>query len=143
MVTRGPVTRAVGTSITAVKPAKADTATVTLARQYAQLIDNAAPAAKYRRHLDGLRAAVAALEQARPELAAQLDAAEHLERIAEALAAHSVASDLGPKLLAALTALGMTPAARRAVRGGTDATPTGGTVTTLKSRRRTRATRAG
>ena len=40
-----------------------------------------------------------------------------MRKIADALGRHSVMSDLGPKLLAALTALGLTPAGRGA-KGG-------------------------
>ncbi len=138
MVTRGPQTRALGTSIRAAAPAKLDTAAVALARRYAELLDNATVAAKYVKHLDGLRAA---LDELGP--AAELEGwRENLDRIAEALAAHSVASDLGPKLLAALTALGMTPAARRATNGGQDDARPTGPADELRKRRATRATRA-
>jgi hypothetical protein len=81
-----------------------DKGAVALARRYAALIDAAAPSAVYAEHLRGLEAALD------PEMDGRT--ARHFQRIAEALAAHSVASDLGPKLLAVLNALGMTAAGR-------------------------------
>lgn len=129
--------RAVGSAIRATRAERLDAGTVALARQYAVLIDNAAPAAKYRKHLDGLRTALDLLE---PEECA--DALEHLDAVAVALAEHSVASDLGPKLLAALTALGLTPAARKAAMGGQDGAAHGSTADELRQRRADRAARA-
>ncbi len=108
---RGPLARAVGSALTAASTAPEDAAAVALVRRYAALIDDAAVAAKYRRPLAALRRAAALLGDD--------DTAEALDKITEALAAHSVASDLGPKLLAALTALGMTAAGRNARGGGT------------------------
>lgn len=85
-----------------------DRAAAALALTYASLIDNAAPDAKY-------AAALAWLGTVRVE-----DAAQERQRviIETALSAHTVASDLGPKLLAALDALGLTPRARKAVTPG-------------------------
>ncbi len=134
---RGPMTRAVGSALRAANVDRQDAATEALARRYAALIDNAAPAAKYVKHLDALRRALVMLE-----LEERSDALDHFDRLAEALSAHSVASDLGPKLLAALTALGMTPAARRAVMGGQSAPTTRTGVDELRARRATRAERA-
>lgn len=79
-----------------------DRAAVQLARKYAGLLDQATPASKYRTPLDVLELAV----RRNPK------AAEALERIRDALGAHSVLSDLGPKYLAVLAQLGLTPAAR-------------------------------
>jgi hypothetical protein len=94
-------------ALNAVKIDPKDAGTAEIARHYARLIDDAAPAAKY------------------GEALAWLDAVDTNQRtekhailIRAALAEHSVASDLGPKLLAALTALGATPAARKDVGGG-------------------------
>lgn len=80
-----------------------------LTLQYAALIDEAVPAAKYDKPLRVLRRAV--------DECSDPNAGEHLAKIEAALAAHSVVSDLGPKLLAALTALGMT-ASGRTTKGG-------------------------
>lgn len=104
-----------------------DAAAVALARRYAALIDNAAPDAKYREPLRKLGAAID------PADTAALDA---LDRIRDALAEHSVASDLGPKLLAALSALGATPAARAARKGGTGA-PIAGRLAAIRQARGT------
>jgi hypothetical protein len=110
---RGPLTRALGSALAAAAPVPEDAAAVALARRYATLIDDAAVAAKYRRPLATLRRAVAHYDR---EIGDD-GAAEALGKVTEALAAHSVASDLGPKLLAALAALGMTTAGRGA-KGG-------------------------
>src|SRR5215216_5652061 len=95
------------------KFSKRDQGAVGLARRYSRLIDDAQPAAKYAVHLQGLARALSMLGTLEPLAAAQAE--EHLAKIEIALAAHSVASDLGPKLLATLTALGLTPQARAAV----------------------------
>lgn len=87
-----------------------DKSAVALAKRYAELIDNAQYAAKYRAPLRMLRSAL-------PPDPRLLDA---YEKVADALAEHSVASDLGPKLLAVLTSLGMTAAGRSAKGGAAD-----------------------
>ncbi len=84
-----------------------DEATAELARHYAGLIDNAAPAAKYAEALGWLDGIETNIRTEKLRLI-----------IVTALSEHSSASDFGPKLLAALTALGMTSAA-----AGTVATP--------------------
>lgn len=134
---RGPMTRAVGSALRAANVDRQDAATEALARRYAALIDDAQPAAKYVKHLDALRRALVVLE-----LEDRTEVLDHFDKIAEALSAHSVASDLGPKLLAALTALGMTPASRRAVMGGQNAAPTRTGVDELRARRANRVERA-
>jgi hypothetical protein len=77
-----------------------------LAQHYAQLVDDAEPAAKYTKPLRLIATACAGAQDPEAGLA--------FDTIRAALAAHSVASDLGPKLLAALDALGLTPKARAA-----------------------------
>lgn len=86
-----------------------DGATQALAIKYATLIDEAAPAAKYANALAWLTGQQAADDDAR---------ARYVDIIRAALAEHSVMSDLGPKLLAALDALGMSPRARAALQKG-------------------------
>lgn len=142
MVTRGRVARGVGSALAAQKAEKLDDGTVALARTYAELIDNAAPAAKYVKHIDALRLAVDELDRLDPLAVESGKVREALDAVIVALSAHSVASDLGPKLLAALTALGLTPVARRAAMGGSDAPKPAGPVDELRERRRTRAERA-
>lgn len=83
-------------------PLPRDGGTVALAREYARLIDLAGPAAKYEEALAWLAG----------QGADDRDSDRHIRTIRNALAAHSVASDLGPKLLAALEALQMSPRAR-------------------------------
>ncbi|MEO3930760.1 hypothetical protein ABGB07_43990 [Micromonosporaceae bacterium B7E4] len=109
MTTQGPMARAVAAALREAQPQKQDAGAVALVKRYAALIDDAVPLAKYDVPLRALRMAVT--ECSDPK------AGEHLAKVEQALAAHSVASDLGPKLLAALTALGMT-AAGRTVKGG-------------------------
>jgi hypothetical protein len=105
-VAAGSVARDVEAALGEAQPADRDAGAVALARRYAYLIDEAAPAANYGEPLRVLRAAVHTRDEH-----------QALQRITDALSAHSVASDLGPKLLAALAALGMTPASRQ-VKGG-------------------------
>lgn len=123
---------AVGAALATIKDRPQDAGAVELCRRYAALIDNAAPAAKYRKHLDVLRVALADASE---------PAAEALERVVEALAEHSVASDLGPKLLATLSALGLTLAGRGsgATNGGAHE-PARNPLDELRARREHRAT---
>lgn len=83
-----------------------DSAAEKLALTYAGLMDDAAPAGRYRRPLDILQRAV----DDRP--LETDDPAEALDLIRQALAEHSVASDLGPKLQVTLASLGLTTASR-------------------------------
>lgn len=105
-----------------------DGAALALALTYAGLIDNAAPAGKYAaalRWVNGLEDRYA--EKYAPVIEA-------------ALAAHSVASDLGPKLLSALEQLQMTPRARAAAqKASTGDQPSSNPVDQLADRRRSRA----
>jgi hypothetical protein len=138
MVTaRAPMTRAVAAALREAKPEKLDAGAVQLAREYAALMDNAAVAAKYRAPLAAIRRAIDCAEEYDNR-----DALEAFNKIADALAEHSVASDLGPKLLAVLTSLGLTPAGRGA-KGGQNGAPTAASaLDELKARRASRAERA-
>lgn len=104
----GPMAQAVDTAIAAATLRPEDAGAVELVRRYAALIDAATPSSVYARHI---RAVARALD------IEDRDAADSMRKIEEALAAHAVASDLGPKLLAALSALGLTVASR-AAKGG-------------------------
>jgi hypothetical protein len=86
-----------------------------LALVYAGLIDAPAPAAKYTKPLALIRRACGAYDDP--------DAMDAYRAIRDALGAHSVASDLGPKLLTTLDALGLTPKARAAGKGGSGDQP--------------------
>lgn len=102
-----------------------------VALNYARLIDAAAPAARYARPLAALTRAVDAYDAP--------DAADALLAVTTALAEHSVASDLGPKLLAALVELGLTPKARAALsKGGRDDGPAQSPLDELRARRAAR-----
>jgi hypothetical protein len=125
---------------TAVKSATIDrkhAGAVALAKRYAALIDEAAPAAKYRKPLERLARAVALYHDEDDE-----QVAEAFETIRTALSEHSVASDLGPKLLAALAALGLTIGAKGGAATDGGATPRASVRDELRARRATRANRA-
>lgn len=143
--TRGPMARALGTALAAIPEAakdKRDEAALQLARRYAALIDNAAPGKVYARHLRALREMQATMRVENIEVFG-IDTDKAIEEIEVALAAHTVASDLGPKLLAALTALGLTPVARGVAAEGKG--QGGGTTATdqLRAKREQRARGAG
>ncbi len=120
---------AVQKAINALTVAPEDAGAVQLAHSYARLIDDAAPLAKYH---DPLRKIAAGLD---PDDSAAADA---FNKIRTALSEHSVASDLGPKLLATLTALGATPASR-AAKGGQSGAPVTSKLDELRARRAKRA----
>lgn len=99
----GPQSRAFDAALSNLTIEARDKAAVELARRYSRLIDESAPASKYREPLLMISQALPKDEPI--ELA--------FRKIVDALAEHSVMSDLGPKLLAVLTSLGMTPAGRK------------------------------
>lgn len=109
MARSGPLELGVTASLRDTPLMKRDQAAAALARRYARLIDEASPAAKYEEPLRKIAAALDRDDEA---------AADAYRKIVTALSQHSVASDLGPKLLAALAACGMTPTSRNAKNGG-------------------------
>ena len=109
-VATGPIRRALLTSLRAAAVDPRDGATVALAKRLAVLLDEAAPRSTYTEPLLQLERLVAAVGDDEQQRA--------FRRVRDALGSHSVASDLGPKYLAALGALGLTPAARGAKGGG-------------------------
>lgn len=119
-----------------------DAAAERLAEHYAGLIDEAAPAAKYLKALKLLGRAVSVYaEQLEDEDAEQLAAAYETTRIA--LSEHSVTSDLGPKLLAVLTSLGLTTAGRGAAKdGGGHGVKPSNPIDEIKQQREERARRS-
>lgn len=104
-----PQTRALTAALKDLTISKRDGAAVELAKRYAQLLDAPGVPAKYRDPLAHLAAAVK-YASANGWDGDQAETA--LEKIQTALSDQTVASDLGPKYLAALTSLGMTPAGR-------------------------------
>lgn len=100
-------------ALTAAQVAERDKGAQVLALQYAALIDNAAPDKTYAKSIRTLRRVVehAASQEYNPVKQREIE--EAWDKIITALAQHSVASDLGPKLLAALTSLGATLAGRK------------------------------
>ena len=123
MATRSPsITRALAGSLRDTTFMERDRGAVALARRYAFLIEDAA-------------AVAVELERVRPE---DETTAQVLARLRARVDAMAVASDLGPKLLAALTSLGMTPAARAAnTKGGTPdvGNPAGDALARLRATR--------
>lgn len=120
-----------------------DSGTVAMAVRYAELLDSAVAAEKFTRALRLVGEAVSSYADDLP-----LTASEQLrgawDRISSSLAEHSVASDLGPKLLATLTALNLTPAARGAVKAAsTPAAPAAAPQTALERARERAARRNG
>lgn len=105
----GPIRRALLEALRAATVDPRDGATVALAKRLATLLDEVAPLSTYTEPLGHLERLVQAGGDAEQERA--------FRRVRDALGEHSVASDLGPKYLATLTALGLTPAAR-GVKGG-------------------------
>lgn len=105
----GPTLTALDESLITASLLPRDAAGVELARRYAILLDESSPLETYRVPLTRLRRLVERMGDERDKAAFGL--------IADALGRHSTASDLGPKLLAVLTALGMTGAGR-SMRGG-------------------------
>jgi hypothetical protein len=87
-----------GRALIELKPTGQDSATVALARRYAKVIEDAVEIAD----------AAAMIE---PENVDQMRAIQALQRRVEA---QTVLAELGPKLLASLVELGMTPRARSA-----------------------------
>jgi hypothetical protein len=108
MAARSPsVVRALASATRAAQPGPGDAATVALAKAYADLIDRAARLAVEADAL--LEAARAAGDDGLVLVASKLRAELDLR---------AAVSDLGPKLLAALGELRMTPKARAAVLAG-------------------------
>jgi hypothetical protein len=105
-MTDGPAQKALRASLRGLTPSDRDGAAIQLARRYAALLDAAALPASYRPALDRIARVVTAK--------ADVNA---VAKIRDALAVHTVAADLGPKYLAVLVQLGLTPAARSARAG--------------------------
>lgn len=99
----GPLSKALTAALRDAQVQAQDKAAVALAKRLAALMDEA-------------QALADALDDVEPENTAE---ARTLRALKARVDAHTVASDLAPKLLAALQALGMTPAARnQAAKGG-------------------------
>lgn len=135
MVAQGPMLRAVAAALRDAQVPAVDGGARALARRYAALIDEAVPLAKYEEPLRVLRQAVRECSDPNAE--------KHLVKIEAALSAHSVASDLGPKLLAVLTSLGMTAAGRGVKGGGQGAGTVPSKLDELRQRRQRRQRGAG
>lgn len=133
MTDLGPMRRALAYALRSIPEDQrrdVDAAAYALARHYAQLIDDAAVPKTYADALDQLQVAAYAAEGTQTIRA--------YRKIAAALSATMVASDLGPKLLTALTALGLTPDARktRTADGGVNrGAVVGNTIDELRARR--------
>lgn len=108
---RGPLRRAVDLAATKGRASRtdADGAALALARHYADLMDRAELLA---------RVVVALWDPETGLPVGDMDARKQLAALSKLVEAQQVANDLGPKLLAALAALLLTPAARSTVKGG-------------------------
>ncbi len=135
---RAPMLPAVEQSITHAKLSDGERGAAALARRYAELMDAAVAEQKYVKMLRIVGAAVEQQVEYTHNPAAARELADAWDRLSAALAEHSVASDLGPKLLAALTALTLTPASKgeKKGKGGMgDVTPIGRpSLTSLRDR---------
>lgn len=130
---------AVDKALRTAKLPAADAGTVALVRIYAGLIDGAAPSAGLAKALETLESRIFPAEPA---------VQEAWRRVTTALSEHTVSSDLGPKLLAGLESLGLSPRARAAMKAGgkADVPPprTGGRLDELRAARdRKRAPETG
>jgi hypothetical protein len=108
---RDPLLPVVRSSLAAASPGDFDQGAAGLAVRYAQLLDDAVVAAKYAKAMSTVGRFIDLNADNLPHTARQ-QLYDAWERITVALSEHTVASDLGPKLLAALTSLQLTPAAR-------------------------------
>ena len=96
----------VTTALKAAQLRPEDVAAAGLAQRYAELLDEAAVSQQY---AEALRLVGEALDTRNPLVLKAWD------RVQTALSEHTTASDLGPKLLATLTALGCSLAGRKAL----------------------------
>lgn len=104
-----PQSEALAAALEAVTVDDRDQAAVQLAKRYAELLDEPGVPAKYRDQLRQISAVINFADNA----GFDIDRASiAMEKIVSALSEQTVASDLGPKYLAVLTSLGMTPAGR-------------------------------
>lgn len=110
---RTPVLPGVQASLAALNLTDLDAAAASLAVRYAELMDEAVAAQKYAKAIRVMSNFITWNIDNLPQQARR-DVMDGWDRITAALAEHTVASDLGPKLLAALTGLQLTPAARAA-----------------------------
>ena len=112
-----PVLPSLERSLAAGSTEQQDEGARSLALRYGALLDDAVAEQKYAKALRLVGEAVEERADHMPVTSGQqlMDA---WDRLSTALAEHSVASDLGPKLLATLTALGCTPAGRAEKKGG-------------------------
>lgn len=108
---RSPVLPGVRESLADAKLGAQDAGAAALAVRYAELLDQAAVERQYTKAVERIDRVVTGAADNMSQVAGQ-QVLDSWDRIRSALAEHSTASDMGPKLLAALTALGLTPAGR-------------------------------
>lgn len=118
----GDITPAVRSALDAAKLEPIDSGARALAERYAALLDEPAPTRDLARSIQVVGDHVMATRYDLTDQQ-QRELATAWAKVSSALAEHSVASDLGPKLLAALTALGCTVAARKEAGGGGSKAP--------------------
>jgi hypothetical protein len=125
---REPIGEAVARSLAGAGLDVLDDGAVSLAERYAALLDEAKVAATYGK---AVRLVGDAVERAGADMTItqQQQLNDAWDRIKGVLAEHSTVSDFGPKLLATLTALGLTPAGRQEKKSGS--TGAGGQVSNM------------
>jgi hypothetical protein len=116
-------------------PDRRDAGAVALLRTYADLIDAAGVPGKYAEALDWLIAVAAQSEDRAAD--------KHSRAILLALSHQSATSDLGPKMLAAMEALQLTPRARKAAIPGSDRNGVKSPIDELRDKRKRRAGNVG
>jgi len=128
------VLNALNAALTSAPAADQDAATVALAKRYALELDDAAVVSV------AMTKALRQLGHRVSEGAVDAELFEKFETLAARIEEVHVAATVGPKLLAALTELQMTPKARNAVAAGGGAPSAGSTaLDQLRERRETRA----
>lgn len=123
------VLAALDAALESAPPADQDTATVALAKRYALELDDAAVISTR------MTKALRRLHKAED---VDDDLFEQFEALAARIEETHVAALIGPKLLAALEQLNMTPASRKAVVGGAEPPAGKSTLDELRERRESR-----
>lgn len=121
----------IDTALAEATPERRDAGAVALLRAYADLLDDAGVPGKYSDALDWVFQVAAASEDR--------NADKHARAILLALSLQSATSDLGPKMLAAMEALGLTPRARKVAAPAADRNGVKSPIDELRDKRRRRA----
>lgn len=127
-------------ALTDARAVKRDAGAVALLRTYADLIDDAGIPGKYAEALEWLAAIGGDSEDRNSE---DRNADRYVRTITLALSRQSAVSDLGPKLLASMEALNLTPRARKAATPADARNGAPSPIDELRDKRRRRAGNVG